>query len=88
MPDRIITTSGEIREPVKNTVVIKAGAQVTAHARVSGTVIVEDGASLDAHTPVGGTVHVQVAGMLCFAALWEEPFTSAQGGRATMRPLI
>lgn len=58
VPDLVVTESGDLREDVKHTLVIRPGVSLTVHGRVKGTVHVEGGARLDARGDVNGTVHV------------------------------
>lgn len=59
LPDTVVSEDTEIREPVRNTLVLRPGVNVTTFAAVSGTVRVMSGATLQARGSVSGTVSVE-----------------------------
>jgi len=84
IPDTVITVSDEIREPVKNTLIIRAGAHVTSWAKISGTVVVEQDAVLETHAAVGGTVDIQAGGRALFRGKVGGTIQVREGGAATL----
>lgn len=84
VPDTIITVSCDIREPVRNTLIIRSGARVRTLARISGTLIVERGAFLEAEAPVDGTVDVHSGGSATFLAEVGGTMHVRVGGLATL----
>lgn len=86
VPDIIVSESCEIREPVKNTVIIRSGAQVTARSTLSGTVTVEQGAVLEAHGPVNGTVTIEGGARAVFHDRASGTIHVRAGGEARLTP--
>jgi len=84
VPDTIITVSCEIREPVKNTLIIRSGAHVTSWAQISGTVVVEHDAVLETHAGVGGTVDIHAGGRALFRGKVGGTIHVHEGGAATL----
>lgn len=66
IPDLVIDESCELQETIKQTVVLRNGAEVVVHGVVKGTVQVQRGSRVEFMNAVNGTVNVETGASASF----------------------